>query len=217
MINTTLPYDFNAIDNIAKNGAIVDMSLCKFNEDIEKNAKTSLVYLKNTGFKNVQLDFSNANTQFKFCMIKQYVQSCQEFYCNEIVMTWKSIIAKHVNFKDIVYECILNEDEIDEFMKLNICLVSSICKVMKSLPLFLIKKLKTADNMQFATDNVTVFCNISNLVDNDLLIHICEKYNCQAQDYALMFNDNSMELFNKIVKTDFGFILAMASHLRSYQ
>ena len=73
MINTTLPYDFNAIDNIAKNGAIVDMSLCKFNEDIEKNAKTSLVYLKNTGFKNVQLDFSNANTQFKVCMIKQYV------------------------------------------------------------------------------------------------------------------------------------------------
>ena len=95
-------------------------------------------------------------------------------------MTWKNIIAKHVNFKDIVYECILNEDEIDEFMKLNICLVSSICKVMKSLPLFLIKKLKTADNMQFATNNVTVFCNISNLVDNDLLIHICEKYNCQA-------------------------------------
>ena len=58
MIKTGLPYDFETMQQIMQEGAIVDVTNISYPSiPKEDNVKTSLIYLRNTNFDNVHLDF----------------------------------------------------------------------------------------------------------------------------------------------------------------
>ena len=217
MIKTHIPYDFDMIDTIANNGAIVDMSQCTFSNNIQQNAKIALIYLKNTGFKQIQLDFSKADTQFKAEILKQYIESCKEFDCIELINTWKCILSHYMQFNDVVFESILSDNEINDFIIQNHDAVYKIASIMKSLPLFLLKKLNTQNTIRISTiDDITKFENLPSLIDNDLLLHICKNHKSEICDYQLIFNDDNIQLFNALNKTDLSFALNASYHLNSY-
>lgn len=64
MIRTGLPYDFDLMETIEKEGAVVDVSQVSYpnSEDIER---TTLIYLRNTNYDNIILDFSKVDYKTK--------------------------------------------------------------------------------------------------------------------------------------------------------
>ena len=65
-IYTGLPYDFSQMTLIAENGAIIDLSNINYpGITQEENIRTTYIYLRNTGYENIDLDFSKNDFDFK--------------------------------------------------------------------------------------------------------------------------------------------------------
>ena len=193
------------------------MSQCTFSNDQQQNAAIALVYLKNTGFSQISLDFSHATMLFKTTMLQQYVKSSQEFCCKELADTWKCILSQCVHFSNHHFKSILSNDELAEFIHKNCQLVNTLLSVMKSLPLFLLKKLNNGKEVKIAkTDDSTTVRNLASLIDNDMLLHICKNYSSVICDYKCIFNDDNMQVFNALAKTDFSFILSAICRLNEH-
>jgi hypothetical protein len=76
MINTGLPYKLEEITEISETGAAVDMSDVNFpGIDDDKQIATALIFLRNTGFKNVSLDFSKCDYETKCKYLTEYLTS----------------------------------------------------------------------------------------------------------------------------------------------
>ena len=64
------------MDDIEKNGAVVDLSKIDFPSiEKEKQSKTALIFLRNTGFDNIRLDMSKCTEVQKFDILDEYMTS----------------------------------------------------------------------------------------------------------------------------------------------
>lgn len=91
MIKTSLPYKIEEMELIQNNGAIVDMSNLNFVGSGKASEKTSLVFLKNTGF-NVTLDFSGCSYEDKAEYLKLYLTEDLSVCNHEFSSTWVKIL-----------------------------------------------------------------------------------------------------------------------------
>lgn len=74
MIETGLPYSTEDMSKIYSDGAKVDMSNINFPTN-ESKYRTTFIYLRNTNFNNIELDFSKCNYEDKAKFLIEYIRS----------------------------------------------------------------------------------------------------------------------------------------------
>ena len=147
MIKTGLPYDFETMQQIMQEGAIVDVTNISYPSiPKEDNVKTSLIYLRNTNFDNVHLDFQKADYNLKSEFLDCYF-SGGSFPCKlkELSDTILHAIFKILNI-DNKLETILTEQEETLYINSHKEQLNELIQLSISLPLFLINRL---DNIDF--------------------------------------------------------------------
>lgn len=128
------------MEEIQKNGAIVDMSEIRFpgNRDESTINRTAMIFLRNTGFDNIHLDFSNCEYEFKQSFLIDYVSLDIQVQLDELIQTWLSILCRYYNASEDVDVdgSIINLDEIDKFIENNINTVDLLMNFINSLPIY---------------------------------------------------------------------------------
>lgn len=146
MIQTGLPYDFETMQQIMQEGAVVDVTNANYPSiPKEDNVKTSLIYLRNTNFDNIQLDFSKAGYDVKLEFLERYF-SGESFPCKlkELSNTILHSLFKILNI-DNNLQSILTEDEEIAYIKSHEKQLNELIDLIYSLPLFLIHRLDNVD------------------------------------------------------------------------
>lgn len=214
MITTGLPYDFNMMEDIATNGAIVDMSLINFPTVLAEDQKrTAFIFLRNTGF-DVKLDFSKCSYEDKEEFLKLYV--LEDIECNnkEFSNTWiKILLSNIIEEYELENKSFLNKEELSNFIKRNIVLVDLLTTIIYSTPVFLLKKLASKDDIIFDIEedsNETIKNNLMFILQNkecnDIFINI-DKQKYQQKDFINIFTENNYKLFESINTLDIAILL----------
>ena len=134
---TGLPYDINMmIDHIQQEGAIVDMSNISFPNvsDIKQQIRTTLVYLRNTNFDNVSLDFSKVSQQDICTWLVDYITSDIHYNIVELNEMWMCVIVYRLinnNLSDFI-----TNETMDSFIADNKTLIDQLIDFYNSLSLF---------------------------------------------------------------------------------
>lgn len=211
MINTKLPYDFDDMEKIEEDGAIVDMSNPCYPEcdDIER---TSLIYLRNTNFPNVQLDFSNVPFASKEKYLIKYLTEDIVYNIKEFVDTWVKLF---LNYKGLAIEMpsILSKQEQDDFIENNRQLIAELDSFAFSLLLYPISRLDT-DDFVFDFNDITktefeFSMNVCFLIEHSCWNLIYEFHpSHEPQFYEKLFTKENNVLFETIMKyTPFSVLL----------
>lgn len=148
MIKTGLPYDFENMQQIAEEGAIVDMSDIHYPSiDSKDNVKTTFIYLRNTGFKNITLDFSKADYNTKLEFLLYYINNKHsELPLYEFNSTLLHLMLKSCDI-DHKTEGIFSDEEDASFMKNeeHMKIIEQLKTLAISLPLYLFSRLDCED------------------------------------------------------------------------
>lgn len=135
MIKTGLPYNMSEMEEIKNNGAIVDMSDIKFpGIPKDKIQRTAFIFFRNTGF-NVKLDFSKCTFEEKEAFLIAYLTENLDVKPSEFATSYIKIFNRLIG-NDINIECILLDEEIDQFIKNHEELLSKLFQFINSLPVF---------------------------------------------------------------------------------
>lgn len=154
MISVTLPYENDEMQSIQTDGAVVDMAKVHFPPQIalEQYPRTSLIYLRNTGFDKVELLFGNCDLETRNKYLVEYISGDIVHGIKELTETWKSIINHFNGLESPEASCsILNESETSEFIASHLELVSQIDSFLKSLFLLVLMRLKSSSDINFDT------------------------------------------------------------------
>lgn len=211
MKKTKIPYDIKEFDDIRENGAIVDVSLSKFeNIDDDKQFKTFLIYLRNTNFSNIVLDFSSANYNTKSGILKEYMFG--DIESNDKVLEYTAINIllryKEIYVSDII--TIFSDDEEKRFIDENIEQISRLYNFVSSTPIYLYSKHKgiLLDLSQFeSTDDCGFGINYPNIIKNELFPILVEA-NTSPKNYIKEFNESNKILFESLTKSVMAFIVS---------
>lgn len=212
MINTGLPYEQDQMKEISEKGAIVDMSAINFPEGIENSIRTVFIYLRNTGFKNITLDFSKCSYDQKLNFLLEYFQTD---IINEIPIltyTWKQILlCRDSNIE--VYQSILTKEEIRNFVKEYESRINDLVSFYLSTPLFLLSRIKGEENKALL-DISSIECS-EDLVGNENLYSLIEPefldalsltykdFSIPVKFYTKHFTLENNALFEKLTQTTF--------------
>lgn len=211
MIKTGLPYDFDIMDRIAEEGALVDVSQTNypFSEDIER---TTLIYLRNTGYKNITLDFNNVNYESKEKYLIYYLTGDIEFPINELINSLIKILARYKGISLDIFS-ILSDEEEEQFIINNKQFLIQLNSFIYSLPLYSISRLQTEDFI-FTYDDIEktdykFSQNICSLIEHPCwnLFYELEP-DTEPYFYTNMFTEDNNKLFETIMKyTPFSVLL----------
>ena len=140
MIHTTLPYEFSEMEEIQKNGAIINMNEIHFpgKTNTFDIIRTSFIFIRNTGFDKIRLDFSETSYEFKRDILLQYIATDIKVVLDELIQTWLNILTK-ICFNDInddLNETIFNIHEIETFINEDHSIVQMLVDFINSLPIF---------------------------------------------------------------------------------
>lgn len=151
MIRTGLPYDFDLMETIEKEGAVVDVSQVSYpnSEDIER---TTLIYLRNTNYDNIVLDFSKVDYKTKEKYLIEYLTGDIEHPIKQLTESWFSLF---MHFKQIPLKIDSILDSVEEmaFFKENGELMKELDIFAYSLLLYPISRLDTLD-FEFDFSNI---------------------------------------------------------------
>lgn len=197
MLRTGLPYDFEKMNEIEENGAVVDMHDLQF--PASNQIRTAFIFLRNTGYKNIKHDFSNCSEQEKAEYLRQYLTTDIEVSIPELLnglkdVAYKLLHKKHQNifFKDESF----SEDK--ELMEA----VMEAVLIVKASPLFLINKLRKDVNMDYPkTKTAFVGKNVPYLftmTDIDEFYEECDSAALPLLFYEDIFTMENNELFSAI-------------------
>ena len=143
MIKTGLPYSIDKITEISTNGAIVDMSSLNFPSiKGQDQVKTSLIFLRNTGFDNVVLDFSNCSYELKEEFIKEYLTTDIKVKNEELSDAVMSIIDYKFFHNASIIESFMDVDECKTFLKRNKTLMDELLQLLASIPIYSLYRLQ---------------------------------------------------------------------------
>lgn len=145
-MNKGLPYKIEEMNTIKENGAIIDMNDIHFPSIDEKdNPRVSLIYLRNTDFNNVKLDFNNCDYEFKAECLKYFMTGDIIYNIIEYQSTWQRILTNYCCV-DVDILSILSPEEIQRFIKENEELVSQVYSFIFSLSYIAMLRLDTEEN-----------------------------------------------------------------------
>ena len=138
MIKTGLPYSTENMSEIYNNGAEVDMSNIDFPTDQDK-FRTTFIYLRNTNFNNITLDFSKCSYEDKEKFLLEYIKSDIIVELFPLIYTWQCLLT----FKSC--EPYFSNDEAHRFLENNKNVINELKEFYLSLPLYLFTRLKISE------------------------------------------------------------------------
>ena len=145
MIKTGLPYSTENMSEIYSNGAEVDMSNIDFPTNQDKY-RTTFIYLRNTNFNNILLDFSKCSYEEKAKFLLEYIKSDITVELLPLIYTWQCLLTyKSCN-------PYFSDEEAERFIKENQNTLQELKEFYLSLPLYLFTRLKLVD---MDMDNLT--------------------------------------------------------------
>lgn len=211
MIRTGLPYSTEDMSRIYDEGAIVDMSDIHFpTVEEDKNIRTSFIFLRNTNFNNIELDFSSCSYEDKSNFLKEYL-TCDIVFYNELLnSSWLNILFTGINL-DVKYNNILNIEETQQFIKDNQDLVEEVYKFLGSLNLYLLSRIaKDIIDIDFTAIEETDFFFNSNAYELIKCQDISLIISCVQSAplfYSKLFTMENNELFEACRNLDTYYIL----------
>lgn len=213
-LRTTLPYKMEDMELISVDGAIVDMSSMNFPVPPEEQIRTTFIFLRNTGFDNIELDFSNCSYENKEKFLIQYIHDSIIIKYNEFVNTWRDILLLTVDGKCPLLG-MLSIQEIQKFIERNLNVVIELLNFCISLPIYSLFRLKFNNELystkDIATNNIKIFGkNIYNVINHYYVSEIIQKALDSDIDglsisfYTHYFTEENNELFNAINTSQMG-------------
>ena len=215
MIHTGLPYDMDILGNIDNEGAIVNMSNLNYpGIQKEDNVRVSYIYLRNTAFNNVTLDFSQTSYEFKRDFLLFYINGDIFYEIESCTNTWIKILGLY-NQQDFPIDTIFTQDELYQFIKENITEITKLNNIIASLPVYLFLRLNIEDPENFnfndieTDDTTTCNDNITFIIKNQFFNFLYESLNTDTPKiYSNLFTETNNLLFETIMQyTPFGILL----------
>lgn len=219
MIECGIPYNPQDMVEIKEKGCIIDMNNINFPGITEENkVKTAFIYLRNTGFDKVMLDFSKTSKDFKFNFIDMYIQGNIE----SKDMLLASSVIKIINYMvgiNTTASCILSEEEIQEYIESRLEMLGKVLRMIISLPVYLIKRFKindkgdTFDMSGFESiDEVPIGVNLKHIIQHDGIRFIFQnEYVFGPANYTKVFTLENNELFELLQRTPFGLAMMIVT------
>lgn len=215
MIHTGLPYDMDILGNIDNEGAVVDMSNLNYpGIQKEDNVRVSYIYLRNTAFNNVTLDFNQTSYEFKRDFLLFYINGDIFYEIESCTNTWIKILGLY-NQQDFPIDTIFTQEELYQFIKENLTEITKLNNIIASLPVYLFLRLNIEDPENFnfndiETDDTTI-CNdnIIFIIKNQFFNFLYESLNADTPKiYSKLFTETNNLLFETIMQyTPFGILL----------
>lgn len=203
MIYTGLPYNFNDMPTIVSDGAIVDMSNLHFPSVPEdKQIRTAFIFLRNTNFRNIQLDFSRCSSTMMVQYIKEYlttdIQVKNEELSDIVLYTLANMLNVQIDLEppiknDLVLE--IQGELADELKELK--------TLLASLPLYLMYRSKL-NNKVYSLDTIKtsalkyIGSNFLNLLRDNNIALIIQAINETPVFYTNIFTDTNNDLFDAL-------------------
>lgn len=215
MIHTGLPYDMDILGNIDNEGAVVDMSNLNYpGIQKEDNVRVSYIYLRNTAFNNVTLDFNQTSYEFKRDFLLFYINGDIFYEIESCTNTWIKILGLY-NQQDFPIDTIFTQDELCQFIKENLTEITKLNNIIASLPVYLFLRLNIEDPENFnfndieTDDTTTCNDNIIFIIKNQFFNFLYESLNADTPKiYSNLFTETNNLLFETIMQyTPFGILL----------
>lgn len=215
MIHTGLPYDMDILGNIDNEGAVVDMSNLNYpGIQKEDNVRVSYIYLRNTAFNNVTLDFSQTTYEFKRDFLLFYINGDIFYEIESCTNTWIKILGLY-NQQDFPIDTIFTQDELYQFIRENLTEIAKLNNIIASLPVYLFLRLNIEDPENFnfndieTDDTTTCNDNITFIIKNQFFNFLYESLNVDTPKiYSNLFTETNNLLFETIMQyTPFGILL----------
>lgn len=218
MIETGLPYNMDLMDQISQEGALVDMSSVSFPGITEENKiRTCFIYLRNTGFKGIKLDFSKCSYEEKAKFLKEYLTTDIIYSIPELNTSWLKICTNAI--EQIEYPCILDAKERIKFFKENEEFLQNLMLFFFSLPVYLFSRFKIEGNRIFNLNKVQhseiIPCNANgyNLIDAEF-IDLINYFSPEVTPifFDKIFTEENNDLFERLKDLScYNFIQTMAT------
>lgn len=215
MIHTGLPYDMDILGNIDNEGAVVDMSNLNYpGIQKEDNVRVSYIYLRNTAFNNVTLDFNQTSYEFKRDFLLFYINGDIFYEIESCTNTWIKILGLY-NQQDFPIDTIFTQEELYQFIKENLTEIAKLNNIIASLPVYLFLRLNIEDPENFnfndieTDDTTTCNDNIIFIIKNQFFNFLYESLNADTPKiYSKLFTETNNLLFETIMQyTPFGILL----------
>lgn len=154
---TGLPYNMEQLDAIIEDGAIVDMADINFpGVTAGKQARTALIYLRNTGAEHVTLDFSRCAYEQKADFLDEFICSDIEVELKDAVDAWMEILLVKTKLLDIEQISIFSPEEFHRFEEKYNSVIEELLVFLVSSPLYLMYRNKYIQGVEEDFDNFTV-------------------------------------------------------------
>lgn len=209
MITTGLPFDFEKLDEIQRNGAIVMMKNLDFSSfTVDDPIFTALIYLRNVNCNNLILDFTDVTYENKEKILLLFLTEDIMYDSGIFISTWYKIFFNYLN-ADIDCLSFLTADEIKQFISKHDTLISNALSLLYSAPLFLIYSLKNnfIDDVE-KDDSIPINSNLTNIIKNNnyiQLIYILQTSNIKYKNFTKIFIQQNINLFDVLRTSLFGF------------
>lgn len=215
-IKTGLPYklDGDQIDSdIQKYGAVVDITDLHFPEIPGRTQQqTALIYLRNTNLDDIELDFSNCTLQEKFNWLYLYIESEITYPIKQLVDSWVYILVYAQGFKLPDVHCILDDQQVQQFIQQDNGSIAGILTFIQSTPLFILYRLAGDDQNSKLLDMSEFDVNDSKIPSKNIyfvLQHpeinlvISSSRALPIAFYTKEFTDQNEQLFECLKSLDF--------------
>jgi hypothetical protein len=180
---------------IGDNGAIVDMSVLNFDNIVkEKQVKAAYIFLRNTSFKNIRLDFSNCDYEMKCQYLMTYIHSDIFVKNSELAEELSNIMLDYHNIADETrHDGIFTEEERARFISDNLETWSHISSVLISIMAYLVIRLirysKLDENIaSFEIKDTYISANIFNILQFSEVFRILAQIT--SNNTPIYFYDN---------------------------
>lgn len=164
MIHTGLPYDFEQMEKIREHGAIINMSDINFpGIRQEEQSKTVFIFLRNTGFSNIKLDFSKCSYEERVDILDEYLTTGFNVYIKELVEATREVILSVL--KESKEENFFTKEEAYRFYESHQDVCNEILDILNSSLLFVIKTTEAFKDASVEEETTTkcVGANIAHL------------------------------------------------------
>lgn len=215
MIRTGLPYKFDEMQQIQNEGAVVDMSDINYPSiSKEDNVKTTYIYLRNTGFDNISLDFSNTPYSLKKEFMEYYVNGLnKDLEIKELSNTLLHLLLKYCNV-DHETAGIFTPEEDEKFIEENKQTFQSILELSMSLPILLFTRLDcedfslSFDDIEETDETFAERLLLMIIRHREFNLLFSNEYNIKPKMYKNLFVMDNERLFNETLSfTPFGALL----------
>lgn len=161
-IRTGLPYDLDMIidGTIQNKGAIVDVNQINFGfDDLQKTIDTTFIYLRNTNFDNVSLDFSNVNKEQANAWLQTYITSDIIANNTQLNEMWIDVVYYSVMKSSCIHS--LPDETLQFIIEHNKQAVDEFVHFIGSLLIFVLYRLNEHNDIDFTNIRESEICSIN--------------------------------------------------------